>query len=85
MTKTTEKVFNGNMSKAFSLIGVALLLLGVVLLAVKAASVEYVDASGMLHENFFLLPCGFLSIFGGLMCLLTALGRKIVLRFVRKK
>lgn len=78
MTKTTEKICKGNVNKMFSLLGGVLLLLGVILLAIKAASPEYVDASGMLHEHFFLLPCGFLSIFCGMLSFLALGVRKLI-------
>lgn len=78
MTKTTEKMTLWNTNKVLSLMGVALVLLGIVLLTVKAMSTEYVDASGMLHEHFFLLPCGFLSIFGGLLSFLIVGVRKLI-------
>lgn len=51
-------------------IGAVLLIIGMSLLAVKALSVEYVDASGILHENFFLVPMGFGAIFAGGLCFL---------------
>ena len=60
-----------------TIIGAILLLLGILLLAIKAMSVEYVDAEGYLHENFFLLPCGFLCIFSGLITFL-AVGVKAI-------
>lgn len=78
MTKTTEKICKGNVNKVLSLLGGTLLLLGVILLAIKAASPEYVDASGMLHEHFFLLPCGFLSIFCGMLSFLALGVRKLI-------
>ncbi|MDO4837560.1 MAG: DUF3955 domain-containing protein [Clostridia bacterium] len=81
MTKTTEKICKHNVNKVLSLLGGTLLLFGVILLAVKAVSPEYVDARGMLHEHFFLLPCGFLSIFCGMLSFL-ALG---VRKLIRKK
>jgi hypothetical protein len=37
----------------------ALALAGFSCLALKTYSAEYVDSSGLLHENFFLLPVGF--------------------------
>lgn len=55
-----------------SAIGGVLLLIGVILLVIKCLSVEYIDAGGALHENFFLLPLGFLYIFCGLVSLLFA-------------
>ncbi len=41
---------------------------------IKANSVEYVDANGILHENFYLLPVGYLLVFtGALASLLSGL------------
>lgn len=48
------------------LIGAALLCIGALCILMKASSVEYIDAQGFLHENFFLLPIGFFFIFSGL-------------------
>lgn len=62
-----------------SAIGTMFILIGVMLIAIKGVSVEYVDANGMLHENFFLLPLGFLCIFCGLISFLT-----IGIRIIRK-
>ena len=49
------------------LIGAFLLILGVVCFLIKGNSVEYVDSTGLLHENFYLLPIGFAFLFAGLM------------------
>lgn len=67
-----------------SLVGGGFVLLGMLLIVIKALSVEYVDAEGILHENFFLLPLGFLSIFCGLVILLTV-GIVRLIRKIRKK
>lgn len=49
-----------NLSSIF--IGAVLLLMGIGCIIIKAFSVEYTDAAGYLHENFFLLLfCGLLS------------------------
>ena len=42
-------------------------MMGIGCLVIKSLSVEYIDAQGMLHENFFLLLIGFLFIFSSLM------------------
>lgn len=47
------------------LIGALLLCIGVTCLLIKGVSVEYIDAHGILHENFFLLPIGFMFVFSG--------------------
>jgi ferredoxin len=53
--------------------------------ALKGMSVEYVDSAGLLHENFFLLPIGFLFLFGGAVAYIVAGVKAITLRFGRKK
>ena len=72
MNTMTEKLINDtNQTKrakinlVTTLIGAGLLLLGVICIIIKAFSVEYIDAQGILHENFFLLPIGFSLIFAG--------------------
>lgn len=49
-----------------TIFGGLFLILGAMCFFIKANSVEYVDASGLLHENFYLLPIGFLFVFAGL-------------------
>ena len=53
-------------------IGSFLILIGIILLLVKGLSVEYIDAQGVLHENFFLAPIGFLCVFSGLISFITS-------------
>ncbi|MGX7059202.1 DUF3955 domain-containing protein [Vagococcus humatus] len=48
-----------------TLIGSFLLLIGLGCFLIKANSVEYLDATGMLHENFYLIPIGFLFLLAG--------------------
>lgn len=43
-------------------IATGLLIVGILLITLKGMTVEYIDAQGILHENFFLLPLGFLAI-----------------------
>ena len=67
-----------------SIVGGVLMLLGAMALVIKALSVEYVDAEGVLHENFFLLPIGFLCIFCGLIAFL-AVGIHAIAAAVKSK
>lgn len=53
-------------------IGSFFLLIGIIMLVIKGLSVEYIDSNGFLHENFFLIPLGFLSILCGLISFMTA-------------
>lgn len=48
-----------------TIIGASLLVLGVIFLLIKFNSVEYVDKSGILHENFYLVIIGYLCLFSG--------------------
>ena len=77
MNNMTEKLIqDGNESRrakmnlVSTVIGGVLMLLGFVCFIFKALSVEYVDTSGILHENFFLLPVGFLLLLCGVIIIL---------------
>ncbi len=85
MNNMTEKVIKdgsetrrAKYNMISSAIGGILLLIGVMLLVIKGMSVEYIDAEGILHENFFLLPSGFLCIFCGLISFMTVGIRAII-------
>lgn len=72
MNKMTEKLVKdgsegrrARMNRTAAAIGLVLMIIGLMCLFIKANTVEYVDASGILHENFYLLPVGFLLIFTG--------------------
>ncbi len=91
MTNMTEKVINDgseNKRARYNMvtiaIGAGLLFLGMLLITIKGLSVEYIDAEGVLHENFFLLPTGFLCIFCGFIAFLTA-GVKTIIRKIKMK
>lgn len=57
-----------------TLIGSFLLLTGLGCFLIKANSVEYLDAKGILHENFYLIPIGFLFLLtGGIIIFTTGL------------
>ena len=65
MNKMTEKLIeDGNtgrsakMNLIATVIGGFLMLGGLACFIIKSLSVEYIDAQGILHENFFLIPVG---------------------------
>lgn len=66
-------------------IGAMLLCIGITCLVIKGLSVEYVDAQGILHENFFLLPVGFLFIFTSLATFCTVGVKNLITRLKEKK
>lgn len=61
-----------------------LLFIGTLFLIIKGINVEYIDSNGILHENFFLIPIGFLFIFSGFITFLVA-GLKKIISIIRKK
>lgn len=78
MNKMTEKLIKDtdenrkvkyNMITAIS--GAGLMLIGFLCFVIKMSSVEYVDKNGILHENFFLIPIGYLFIFAGLIVIIS--------------
>ncbi len=88
----TEKIINdgsetrrAKFNMVTSIIGAAFVLLGIILILIKGASVEYIDEAGVLHENFFLLPLGFLSIFCGLIAFITVGIKSLVHRIKERR
>jgi transcriptional regulator with XRE-family HTH domain len=53
-----------------TLIGAGIIVLGFLCFVIKGFSVEYVDAQGILHENFFLIIIGYGLLFIGMIILL---------------
>lgn len=79
MNNMTEKIIDdgseGRRAKRnmiTAIIGALLMLAGAACFIIKANSVEYIDADGILHENFFLLPIGFLFLLCGVVVFLIA-------------
>ena len=57
------------------------MIIGIILFLIKGMSVEYIDSQGILHENFFLIPIGFLCVFSGLIFFITVGITTIVSKF----
>ena len=53
-----------------TIIGSAFIILGIIFFLISAASVSYIDSSGILHENFFLIPLDNLSLFEGIVLII---------------
>lgn len=78
MNKMTEKLIKdtdenrkAKYNMITALIGGFLMILGFVCFFIKAHSVEYVDKQGILHENFYLLPVGYIFLFAGIVVLIS--------------
>ncbi|MBP6886687.1 MAG: helix-turn-helix domain-containing protein [Oscillospiraceae bacterium] len=72
-------------NRSILLIGTALLCVGAACLFLKGATVEYIGGDGFLHENFFLLPIGFLFLFGGAMTFAVLGVKNIAARFMKNR
>ncbi|MEA5050510.1 MAG: helix-turn-helix domain-containing protein [Oscillospiraceae bacterium] len=55
-----------------AVIGAGLMGTGLLCFLIKANSVEYIDGTGTLHENFYLVPVGYLFLLGGVLLLALA-------------
>lgn len=87
MNNMTEKVIKdgsetrrAKYNMICSIIGSFLILIGIIMLLIKGMSVEYVDTQGILHENFFLVPTGFLCMFCGLISFVTVGIKSIIIK-----
>ena len=65
-------------------IGAFLLCLGALCIFLKGNTVEYIDAEGILHENFYLIPVGMFFMFSGLIVITATMVRRLILS-LRKK
>ncbi len=77
MNNMTDKLINdGNETRRAKInlvstsIGGILMILGFFCFVIKAMSVEYIDATGVLHENFFLIPSGYILLFCGIIVII---------------
>ena len=67
LIKDSSETRRAKLNMITTLLGAFLLFFGFACFFIKTNSVEYIDASSILHENFYLLPIGFLFIFAGMM------------------
>lgn len=59
-----------------TVIGAVFMAMGMGLLVIKGLSVEYIDAQGILHENFFLIPAAWAFLLAGLIVILSGVFKK---------
>lgn len=66
------------------IIGTLFLVVGVSCFFIKSMSVEYIDSSNILHENFFLISLAFFFMLIG--CIIIGIDaiKKIIILFKRK-
>ena len=79
--RTREKKFN----MVTTIIGSAFIILGIIFFLISGASVSYIDSSGILHENIFLIPLGYLSLFVGILIIIARVINSIRLVIKERK
>ena len=79
--RTREKKFN----MVTTIIGSVFIILGIIFFLISGASVSYIDRSGVLHENFFLVPLGYLSLFVGIVIIIARIINSIRLAIKERK
>lgn len=67
LIKDGSELRRAKINRSIIIIGAVLLCIGIACLILKNLTVEYIDSDGLMHENFFLLPIGFLFLFSGAM------------------
>ncbi len=71
LVKDGKEVTKQRLNRNIYLIGAGLMVVGLILFLIKANSVEYVDAQGVLHENFYLIILGYFFSFSGVIIILV--------------
>lgn len=79
--RTRAKKFN----MVTTIIGSVFIILGIIFFLISAISVYYIDRSGVLHENFFLVPLGYLSLFVGILIIIAWVINSIRLAIKERK
>lgn len=79
--RTRAKKFN----MVTTIIASVFIILGIIFFLISAISVSYIDRSGVLHENFFLVPLGYLSLFVGILIIIAWVINSIRLAIKERK
>lgn len=79
--RTRAKKFN----MVTTIIASVFIILGIIFFLISAISVYYIDRSGVLHENFFLVPLGYLSLFVGILIIIAWVINSIRLAIKERK
>lgn len=57
-------------------LGLLLVVIGLICFGIRILNPGYVDASGLLHEPFYLVGCVYAGLFDGVVSLLVVLGTR---------
>lgn len=79
--RTRAKKFN----MVTTIIGSVFIILGIIFFLISGASVSYIDSNVFLHENFFLIPLDYLSLFVGIVIIIARVINSIRLVIKERK
>ena len=79
--RTRAKKFN----MVTTIIGSVFIILEIIFFLISGASVSYIDSNVFLHENFFLIPLDYLSLFVGIVIIIARVINSIRLVIKERK
>lgn len=79
--RTRAKKFN----MVTTIIGSVFIILVIIFFLISGASVSYIDSNVFLHENFFLIPLDYLSLFVGIVIIIARVINSIRLVIKERK
>ena len=79
--RTRAKKFN----MVTTIIASVFIILGIIFFLISGASVSYIDSNVFLHENFFLIPLDYLSLFVGIVIIIARVINSIRLVIKERK
>ena len=77
----TSETRRARMNMVTTVTGGVLMLLGLFCFVIKGLSVEYVDETGLLHENFFLLGIGWLFLLTGVLVIAVTMTTYLIKKY----
>lgn len=60
--------------------GIICIMFGIIIILIKSFLPVYIDSFGILHENFYLLPVGYIFLICGIMILIKKIIQKKIVR-----
>ena len=77
----TSETRRARMNMVTTVTGGVLMLLGLFCFVIKGLSVEYVDETGLLHENFFLIGIGWLFLLTGVLVIAVTMTAYLIKKY----
>lgn len=85
LVKDGSETTRAKINRTTILIGAILLCIGATFLLLKGNTVEYIDASGFVHENFYFIPVGLLFMFSGIVVITVSAVKRLLVSAQQKR